>query len=58
MTEEQRKQHFDRVCAECEECYYYFNCDTEEECFGQEEPCFEWLPSKLKNSKERIVCYL
>lgn len=44
MTDEQRKKRFERVCAECEECYYYWNCDTESECYGETEPCFEWQP--------------
>ena len=51
MTDEQLKRHIENTCAECEECYYYFNDDMENECVGQEEPCFEWQPKKKRRAE-------
>ena len=38
-------EYIDKVCAECEECWYYYtNSDTENVCNGDLKPCFEFEP--------------
>ena len=54
MTDEQRKKNDATVCAECEECwYYYMNSDTENECTGDTMPCMEFEPLPWRRWSER-----
>ena len=55
MTDEHRKKNDERVCAECEECwYYYMSSDTENECNGDSMPCFEFEPLPWRRRTENV----
>ena len=44
------------VCDKCYECYWYWeNNDTEDECNGQKEACYEFIKSRNQTEYQRAI---